>query len=156
MITQPRRLRRVVGLDPVEAFVDIDSNDINSTSLLHITVDDNKKDVSNFEQGSIKEMLSKVFSMLYKKNEPSHLENFMTGYLLNQMSVKAGIKVYGKKAVTVLMAEFLQLDERETFMALDPMKFIKRQKRKALKALSVIKQKRDLSIKRGICANGQK
>lgn len=77
-------------------------------------------------------------------------------YLLNQMLAKASIREYGEKAVSALMAKFLQLDERETFIALDPMKLIKRQKRKALNVFSVIKQKRDLSIKERTCTNRRK
>ena len=59
-------------------------------------------------------------------NEPRYLKNFITGYLLNQILVKAAIREYNEKAVSVLIAEFLQLDKRETFIALDPIKLTKR------------------------------
>ena len=55
------------------------------------------------------------------------------------MSTKASIREYGEKAVSALMAKFLKLGEQETFIALDSSKLTRRQKRKALKILSVIK-----------------
>ena len=49
------------------------------------------------------------------------------------MLAKAGIREYGEKVVSALIAEFLQLDERETFMALDPMKLPKGNREKILR-----------------------
>ena len=72
------------------------------------------------------------------------------------MLAKASIREYSEKAVSALIAKFLQLDKRETFIALDLIILTKRQKRKALKALLVIKQKRDLSIKERTCADKRK
>ena len=45
---------------------------------------------------------------------------------MNNILAKAIIIEYGEKVVSTLIAKFLQLDERETFMALDSIKLTKR------------------------------
>ena len=95
-------------------------------------VDDKARDFSRFSLESSSEMLSKVIAILYKRNRQKYLENFIIEYLLNQISTKTVIKIFGRKAVIALMAEFLQLDDRETFLVIYIIKLTKRQKRERL------------------------
>ena len=116
----------------------------------------NSYKINTLNFSSNNKMLSKAISVFYKCNKLRYLKNFIIEYLLNQISAKAGIREYNEKAVSILIAEFFQLDKWETFMALDSTKLTRRQKRKALKALLVIKQKWDMSIKGRTYANGRK
>ena len=72
------------------------------------------------------------------------------------MSVKAGIRQYGNRAVDALLKEFMQLNDMDTFLGIDPKKLTRAQKKKALKALSMITEKRDKSLKGRACADGCK
>ena len=83
------------------------------------------------------------------------------GVLLTQMSATEGIKKHGEKAIAVLVKEFKQLDtgpmegkkvvEPVTYNSLTP-----KEKKEALEAINLIKEKRDGSLKGRSCANGAK
>ena len=124
--------------------------------MLHMATDNGVSDASKFETTIGNETLREVIDILHDRNEPRHLENSITGFLLNQMSAKASIKLFGDKAVTVLMKEFVQLDDMNTFISIDASKLTRKQKKKALRALSIIKEKRDSTIKGRTCADGRK
>ena len=121
-----------------------------------MATDNGLPDVSKFETTTGNETLREAIGVLRDKNEPRHLENFITGFLLNQMSAKAGTKLFGDEAVNALMKEFVQLDDMDTFIAIDASKIARKQKKKALRTLSIIKGKRDSTIKGRTCADGQK
>ena len=72
------------------------------------------------------------------------------------MSAKEGIQQYRNRAVKTLLNEFMQLDDMDTFIGTDPKKLTRTQKKKALKALSMITEKRDKSLKGRTCADRKK
>ena len=72
------------------------------------------------------------------------------------ISAKGGIRKYGDKAVEALLKEFVQLNDKDTFIATDPKNLTESQKKKSLKALSIITEKRDESLKGRFCADGHK
>ena len=77
------------------------------------------------------------------------------GILLTQMSAKKGIKEFGERAVEALLKEFGQLDRKDV---LDPIAFgalSREQRMKALRAISLIKEKRDGRIKGRTVADGR-
>ena len=80
---------------------------------------------------------------------------FITGFIMTQMSAKAGIKKHGKAAVAALYQEFLQLHNKGVFSGQDADKLTKIQKRGALLAISVIKEKRCGSVKGRAVADGR-
>jgi len=84
----------------------------------------------------------------------THLQT-TTGILLTQMSAKQGIKEFGERAVEALLKEFSQLDRKDV---LDPIAFgelTRDQRKNALRAISLIKEKRDGRIKGRTVADGR-
>lgn len=73
----------------------------------------------------------------------------------HQMSAKQGVKHFGDRAIEALIQEFSQLDDKGTF---DPMSFkdlTYQQRKDALRAIALIKEKRDLRIKGRTVADGR-
>ena len=61
---------------------------------------------------------------------------------MTQMSANAGLKKHGKKAEEALLAEFSQLEDLNVYEPLDPNKLTRAQKKAALRAINLIKEKR--------------
>ena len=72
-----------------------------------------------------------------------------------QMSAKAGIKKHGQVAIDALFEEFFQLHDLGVFLAQDPKKLSRAQKKAALRAINVIKEKRCGRIKGRTVADGR-
>ena len=75
--------------------------------------------------------------------------------MAQQMSAKAGIRKYGRAAEEALMAEFAQLEDMSVYESIDPRTLSKEQKRAALRAINLIKEKRDGRIKGRTVADGR-
>jgi hypothetical protein len=71
------------------------------------------------------------------------------------MTAKAGIKKHGQVAVDALFQEFLQLHDLDVFDGQHAGKLTKSQKRAALRAINVIKEKRCGKIKGRTVADGR-
>jgi hypothetical protein len=82
------------------------------------------------------------------------VQKYVTGFVMMQMTAKAGIKKHGQVAVDALFDEFLQLHDLGVFQALDPTKLPRAQKKGALRAINVIKEKRCGKIKGRTVADG--
>ena len=83
------------------------------------------------------------------------------GILLTQMSATEGIKKHGEKTIAVLIKEFKQLDTgpMKGKHVVEPITYISlssKDKKEALEAINLIKEKRDGSIKGRSCTNGAK
>ena len=74
--------------------------------------------------------------------------------IMTQMSASAGLKKYGRKAEETLMAEFSQLEDLDVYKPLDPRKFTRAQKKAALRAINLIKEKRCGRLKGHTVADG--
>ena len=72
------------------------------------------------------------------------------------MSAKAGIRKHGQAAINALMKEFAQLHNQDTFDPVHAHKLTKAQKDAALRAVNLIKEKRNGDIKGRTCADGRK
>jgi len=83
------------------------------------------------------------------------LEGFMVGYMLHQMSARVGIKKYGDKAIEALFNDFLQLHRLDTFFPEYASSLSPEQRRKALRAISTLKEKRDGILKGRTYADGR-
>ena len=81
--------------------------------------------------------------------------SYISGFIMTQMSAKAGIKKYGNVAVSAIFQEFLQLHDLDVFDGEDASKLTKSQKQMALRAISVIKEKRCGQIKGRTVADGR-
>ena len=77
------------------------------------------------------------------------------GITMTQMSAKAGLKKHGHKAEEALLAEFSQLEDLKVYEPLGPTKLTRAQKKAALRAINLIKDKRCGRLKGGTVADGQ-
>ena len=75
------------------------------------------------------------------------LHKVVSHFIMTQMTATAGIKKHGDKAVSALMSEFTQLDSKSVFTPVDATKLTRAQKRAALRAIKLIKEKRCGKIK---------
>jgi hypothetical protein len=82
-------------------------------------------------------------------------ERFIFGFIMTQMSAKAGIKKHGRAAEEALLAEFAQLEELNVFEAIDPSTLTKDQRVGALRAINLIKEKRTGKLKGRTVADGR-
>jgi hypothetical protein len=80
----------------------------------------------------------------------------ITGFIMTQMTAKAGIKKHGEAAVRALYKELLQLHNQTVFKGKDADKLTRQQKYNALRAISVIKEKRSGDLKGRTVADGSK
>jgi hypothetical protein len=74
---------------------------------------------------------------------------------MTQMTATAGIKKHGQAAVDALLQEFCQLDSKNVFEPLDASTLTASQKREALCAVNLIKEKRSGKLKGRTCADGR-
>ena len=79
--------------------------------------------------------------------------------MFTQMTAKAGIKKFGETAVVAILKEFKQLDEgakpgNPVVIPTDANTLSIEEKRKALRAINIIKEKRNGTLKGRTCADG--
>jgi hypothetical protein len=79
----------------------------------------------------------------------------ITGIVMMQMSAKAGIKKHGQVAVDALFDEFLQLHDLGVFLGKHAATLTRAQKKAALHAINLIKEKRCGKIKGRTVADGR-
>jgi hypothetical protein len=88
-------------------------------------------------------------------NTPSNFTMSIFGYVMNQMTAKAGIKKHGKAAKAAFMNEFAQMEELSVYKSVDPKTLTSEQQRGALRAINLIKEKRDGNLKGRTVADGR-
>ena len=88
--------------------------------------------------------------------EPRDLHEYVCHYMLAQMTADAGIKKHGEVAVQAIFAEFAQIEDKNVIAPLDASKLTPQQRKDALRAISLIKEKRCGKIKGRGCADGRK
>ena len=66
------------------------------------------------------------------KTAETTLMKHVFGFIMNQMSAKAGIRKHGKAAETALMNEFAQLEDLSAYESIDPATLTKKQRKEAL------------------------
>jgi hypothetical protein len=74
---------------------------------------------------------------------------------MTQMSANAGLRKHGRKAEQALLAEFAQLEDLDVYEPLDPRKLTRAQKKQALRAINLIKEKRCGRLKGRTVADGR-
>ena len=78
----------------------------------------------------------------------------LTSIILTQISAKAGIKKHGKSAIDVLYDEFSQLDDKTVFDGVMVSDLTSQQKRKALRTINIITEKKCGKLKGRTVADG--
>ncbi len=87
-------------------------------------------------------------------NKPAQLQQCITGFILTQMTATAGIRKHGSRAVDALFQELCQLDDKKVFKPINANNLTRGQKREALRAINLIKEKRCGKLKGRTCADG--
>jgi len=83
------------------------------------------------------------------------MNKYITGFIMNQMTATKGIKKHGELAVTDLLADFQQVHDMSVFEGMDPTLLTKEQKHSALRAINLIKEKRNGVLKGRTVADGR-
>ena len=92
---------------------------------------------------------------MQKTGSKTEVLKYITGFIMTQMTAKAGIKKHGQVAIDALFQEFSQLHDLGVFEGQDARKLTDKQKRAALRAISMIKEKRCGKIKGRTVADGR-
>ncbi len=80
--------------------------------------------------------------------------SYIFGFMMNQMTASQGIRKHGQKAIDTLFSEFCQLNNKEVFDPMDASLLTKDQKKAALHAINLIKEKHNGVLKGSMCADG--
>jgi len=72
---------------------------------------------------------------------PGDMFSYIFGFMMNQMTASQGIHKHRQKAVDVLFSKFCQLDDKAVFDPMDASTLTKDQKKAALRAVNLIKEK---------------
>ena len=96
-----------------------------------------------------------------KEQVPNTIFHRAVNVMFTQMSAKEGIKHFGERAVAAIFKELKQLDEgampgKPVVQPIDINKLTVENRKAALNAINLIKQKRDDTIKGRTCADGSK
>jgi len=92
---------------------------------------------------------------LQKGGSLEEKKKFVFGHVMTQMTAKAGIKKHGKAAEEALMMEFAQLEDLTVYESINPRSLTKDQRMGALRAINLIKEKRDGRLKGRTVADGR-
>ena len=84
----------------------------------------------------------------------NHDEVDVFGTIMQQVSLKQGIKLWGDKATASAMKEMKQMHDLSAFIPMDIKDLTREDRIKALRTLIFLKQKRDDSIKSRTCIDG--
>ena len=87
-------------------------------------------------------------------HSPHDASQYIVGHLMTQMTASAGIKKYGDRATLALFEEFCHLDSKNVFEPAHARDLTPQQKRDALRAINLIKEKRCGKLKGRTCADG--
>ena len=77
------------------------------------------------------------------------------GMTFTQMSAKAGLRKHGQRAEEALLKEYAQLEKQKVYESIDPATLTSAQRKQVLRAVSLIKEKRDGVLKGRTCADGR-
>jgi hypothetical protein len=99
--------------------------------------------------------LREAVQEMHRTGSDADVLKYITGIVMMQMTAKAGIKKHGQVAAEALFNEFSQLHDLTVFRAQDAKGLTKAQKKAALRAINVIKEKRCGKIKGRTVADGR-
>jgi hypothetical protein len=86
---------------------------------------------------------------------PSDFDKSVFGYIMHQMTAQAGIKKHGRAAEAALMNEFAQLEKLDVYESVDPSTLTHEQRKGAIRAINLLKEKRDGTLKGRTVADGR-
>jgi hypothetical protein len=83
------------------------------------------------------------------------IEKQIFGLIMTQMTAKAAIKKHGKAAEDAMMDEYIQLENLNVYQPINPSTLTRDQQKSALRAINLIKEKRDGKLKGRTVADGR-
>ena len=101
------------------------------------------------------QLLQTATEKLKEDPDSKEAKSMIVGYVMTQMHANAGIRKHGKKAIDALFQEFAQLDDQTVFKGVHASSLTKTQRKAALRAINLIKEKRCGKIKGRTCADGR-
>ena len=96
-----------------------------------------------------------IFANIMLTHQPATNSELELANALTQMSATASLKKHGRNAEEALFAEFTQLEGLNVYEPLDPSKLTCVQKREALRAINLVKEKRCGGLKGRTVADGR-
>ena len=87
--------------------------------------------------------------------KPGDFYEYVCHLMFNQMPAKKGIEKHGQVAVDAMLKEFAQLDDMSVFEGIDASTLTAAQKKEALRAINLIKEKRCGTVKGRTVADGR-
>jgi hypothetical protein len=113
-------------------------------------------DTQFLQNGEVGEnTLRKAVLELQNTGSNTKVFKYVTGFMMTQMTAKAGIKKHGQVAIDALFQAFSQLHNLGVFLGQHKSELTQTQRRGALRAISVIKEKRSGRIKGRTVADGR-
>ena len=76
-------------------------------------------------------------------------------FMVTQMMEHEGIAKHGEKAVEALMKEYTQLEEFKVFEPLDSASLSKKEKKRVLRVINLLKERRNGTLKGRTCVDGR-
>jgi hypothetical protein len=89
-------------------------------------------------------------------SESEMMEHVLGVALVQQFSLKAGLKKFGPRGEKAVTKELTQLHDMVTYIPMDPREMTKEQRMDALASLIFLTEKRNGTIKARACADGSK
>jgi hypothetical protein len=86
----------------------------------------------------------------------SEVQNYISGFIMTQMTAKAGTKKNGQAAIDTLCKDFLQLHDLDVFEGQHATALTKDERRAASPSINLVKEKRCGTIKGHTVADGRK
>jgi hypothetical protein len=99
--------------------------------------------------------LQEAVKELYDIGSGTKVIEYVTGFIMTQMTAKAGIKKHARAAIHALYQEFPQLHDLTIFKGRRVCELTRKQNRGALRAISVIKEKRCGKLKGRTVGDGR-
>ena len=97
-----------------------------------------------------------VIKDMFKKVATVTMAHIKAASKHEQVSMKEGIRRYGESAIRAVLKEYAQLDNKRIFRAVKASALTIYQKREALNLLTLVKFKRNGTVKGRACADGRK
>jgi len=112
---------------------------------------DDPENTKSYKSGV--QMLQQAADSMHES--PNDIYKYICGHIMTQKTATTGIKKHGQAAVDALVQEFCQLNNKDVFDPIDASALTTGQKREALRAVNLIKEKRSGKLKGRTCADGR-
>ena len=97
----------------------------------------------------------RTFKKADKPRDMDEVRNMSYCFMVTQMMEHEDITKHGEKAEEALMKEYAQLDKFKVFEPLDSASLSKKEKKRALQVMHLLKEKRNSTLKGRTCVNGR-